>query len=104
MKATWYTGRALGDRAKSIIDHANAGIGYFIIEQGKQGNQQTCLYAFLRADDSPAPEHLTKVTDRFMLKKLNDRDAARHGTIKRPEQRPTAPIQEVMTNRKDIFS
>lgn len=79
MPVEWVIGRAVGDRAKSIIAHANAGIGYFVLEQGKQGSQAFCLYATRRVMDSPLPEHLNLVTDPIMLKKLDDHLARRQG-------------------------
>lgn len=107
MQVEWVLGRFIGDRAKSVIDHANAGMGYFIIEQGKQGNQQTCLAAFRRAMDSPVPEHLDLVRDMSMLRKLNDRHDARHGTDRGPKrivnQASAAKIAEIKSmfdNRK----
>lgn len=35
----WVIGTWLGDQARSVLDHANAGIGYFILKTGKDGSQ-----------------------------------------------------------------
>ena len=102
MYVEWVVGRAVGDRAKSIIDHANAGLSYFIMEQGKQGNQTFCLYAFRRPMDSPVPDHLTRVVDPFQQKKLDDRYDARHGIDKRPQERKPIDPQKIKAI-KDIF-
>lgn len=92
MQTEWCIGRAIGDRAKSIIEHANAGIGYFILEQGRQGNQATCLYAFRRAVDGPTPESLTKVIDFAMIRKLDARADSRGGD-RAPKRVAKAPEQ-----------
>jgi hypothetical protein len=79
MSAEWVVGRYTGERAKSVMDHANAGIGYFILQQGGKGTGMWCLAAFVRPLDSPTPEHLTRVTDRSQLAKLEARRNARMG-------------------------
>lgn len=103
MLVEWVIGRAIGDRAKSILDHAHAGMGYQILEQGKQGNQAFCLYAFRRAMDSPVPDHLTRVVDPFMLKKLNDREDQRRGMDRRPSVENRASPAKVAA-LKDMFA
>jgi hypothetical protein len=104
MHVEWCIGRAVGDRAKSIIDHANSGVGYFIMEQGKQGAQTFCLYAFRRAADSPVPEHLTRVVDPFQQKKLDDRYNSRHGIDTRAKNQEVPYNPEAIQRIKDIFN
>lgn len=63
MPCDWVVGRFEGNRAKSVMDHAGAGIGYIILEQGGGMGSRWCLATFRRACDSPVPPHLTVVTD-----------------------------------------
>ena len=97
----WVVGRYTGERAKSVLAHAHAGIGYKILEEGRQGNQQWCLAASIWPEpNGPIPEHLTKVVDPFMIKKLENH--------RRPEQKRQAPIKPVdpkrMAEIRDIFN
>jgi hypothetical protein len=103
MKIEWVIGRAIGDRAKSIMDHANAGIGYFIMESGKQGNQQTCLYAFRRAADAPVPDHLTVVVEYHRIQKLDDRYSARHDTHESKQAASNPASDATIKKIKEIF-
>lgn len=104
MRTEWVTGYYIGERAKSIIEHANAGIGYFIIQQGRQGNQATCLAAFQRATDSPVPEHLDVVRDARMIAKLDKRHEQRNGERKRQEPQQTILANpDVINNIRDTL-
>lgn len=104
MMCEWVIGRYIGEQAKSVIAHANAGSGYFLLDQGKQGVQQTCLAAFRRAMDSPVPDHLDRVVDPFMVKKLNDRYEQRHGLEKRPTAVRSSVSPQKIQEIKDLFT
>lgn len=98
----WAIGYYIGEQAKSIIEHANAGIGYFLIEQGRQGNQATAQAAFRHAMDGPMPEHLSLVTAEGMIRKLNDRWDARHGVDRREATPQPASQQKMMEIRETL--
>ncbi len=68
----YVVGRYNGERAKSVLAHAHAGSGYYILEEGRQGNQAWCLAVSIWCEpNGPIPEHLTKVVDPFLIKKLD---------------------------------
>lgn len=60
IKSEWVIGTYTGDRAKSVKAHADAGMGYFIRSESGRGTAYEVEAAFLRATDSPLPEHLVK--------------------------------------------
>lgn len=62
MEVQWVIGVYTGERAKSVKAHADAGIGYFIREEGGKGAQYRVIAAFKRPMDSPIPPHLDKAT------------------------------------------
>lgn len=70
MQYDWVVGRFKGDKAKNVINHAGAGLGYFILDTLGVGQSQTVIAAFRRACDSPIPEHLELVTDSKKIDKL----------------------------------
>jgi len=73
----WVIGKWTGDLASSVINHANAGITYFSLDQGRQGNQPYIMAAFRRVKDSPVPEHLS-IADEHIARKLDRRLEERH--------------------------
>lgn len=73
INAEWVVGRFLGEQAKSVLAHANMGIGYKILSQGKQGNGTWVLAAFKRGIGQMLPDHLTRVTDPLQVARLNAR-------------------------------
>lgn len=68
----WVVGRFTGEQAKSVMAHANAGIGYKIIQKGPAGNSYV-LAAFRRPCGLPLPDHLTRVTDPIQIARLQAR-------------------------------
>jgi hypothetical protein len=58
MTTHWVVGVWKGEAAKSITLHANAGIGYILIEQGGRGTELMVKAAFRHADDSPLQPNL----------------------------------------------
>lgn len=82
----WALGRAKGDRAKNIANHAHAGIGYYLLEEEGKGNTYSCLYAFKFANDKPFPEHLEKITDMRLINKLEKLSFRRSGNVSTHEQ------------------
>lgn len=72
MQYSWVLGRYEGDTAKRILAEANAGVGHKIMEQGRAGGGLWVLAAFIRADDSPIPEHLTKIVEPNRVAKLEE--------------------------------
>jgi hypothetical protein len=100
MEFEWCIGKQVGERAKSIIEHANNGLAYFIMDQGRQGPQAYCLYAFRRPLDGPTPDHLS-VADASLIRKLNDRWDARHGVDKKPQQQISPASQQRILEIKE---
>lgn len=78
MTTQWVKAIYNGKRADIIKGHADAGIGYFIIEDGGRGANYWVEAAFLRACDSPVPEHIT-ICDNYESDKLEKRRLARLG-------------------------
>ena len=69
MQCEWVVGTYESERAKSVLRHAEAGIGYIILESVGRGNSQTIVAAFRRPMDSPLPAHLTAVKDPAQIAK-----------------------------------
>lgn len=69
MQCEWVIGRYKGDRAKSIKAHAEAGIGYIIVDVFGTGGAQEVVAVFRRACDSPLPDHLQLVRDPYKIQK-----------------------------------
>lgn len=63
MMAEWVVGVFEGQQAKSVIDHADAGLTYIVLERGGNKFNPQCTAAFRRAMDSPLPAHLIAVKD-----------------------------------------
>lgn len=80
MKWQWVIGNWTGDQAKSVIDHANAGISYFVLRDDSVRGSNKVMAAFRRPRDSPVPEHLQIATE-DMARKLDRRYNDRHPTL-----------------------
>lgn len=65
----WVVGGYQGERAKSVLAHAHAGIGYQILEQSGGGANSKVLAAF-RTGELPIPDHLTEVIDPYKIELL----------------------------------
>ncbi len=63
ISAIWVVGSFDGEAAKSVQAHADAGIGYIILDSAGRGQSSTVVAAFRRAEDSPLPPHLEEVRD-----------------------------------------
>lgn len=77
MKFEWVKGRYTGKKATSVIEHADEGIGYIIIEKGKDKNEAFVIAAFRRALDSPRPHHLEELSE-YELRKVEAAWDRRH--------------------------
>lgn len=66
--SSWVVGRYTGARAKSVAAHAEAGIGYIMLENQGTSNNPDILVAF-QSTSNPLPEHLTPVTDPIKIMK-----------------------------------
>jgi hypothetical protein len=69
IEAKWVVGAYQGERAKSVMAHAAAGIGYRILQNSGKGPQSQILAAFQTAD-FPIPPHLTEVKDPIKIQQL----------------------------------
>jgi hypothetical protein len=103
MNTEWVIGYWKGDAAKNIIGLASEGVGYFILEEGRQGNQATVQAAYRRPTDSPRPENIIPITDFRKIEKLEERYRRRHGIDERPVVRP-AVSDATIANIRDIFN
>jgi len=79
MLCKWVIGRWSGKQAKSVEDHAAAGLTYFIIDASGRGEGREVVAAFRRACDSPVPEHLEVITDPFRIVEYEEKRKARMG-------------------------
>lgn len=78
MQTEWVVGRYKGDRAKSVLAHANEGIGYIILDTTQtRGASLEVVAAFRRPKDSPRPEHLELVVDPYKIAKYEKQIKAR---------------------------
>jgi len=67
----WVAASYTGDRAKSVLAHANEGIGYKILQQSGRGTTLQVLAAFLAPE--PLPAHVTEIVDPIKIAKLEGR-------------------------------
>lgn len=80
MQSQWVTGRFSGDRAKSVLAHADEGIGYIILDStNSRGASLEVVAAFRRSDNDAVPEHLERVTDPLKIRKYEKIRIGRHG-------------------------
>ena len=63
----WVVGKFSGAQAKSVHAHADAGIGYIVLDHGGRGDGTSVLAAFRRPSDSVIPPYLTEVRDPFKI-------------------------------------
>ncbi len=77
----WVIGRFEGARATQVDNHAHVGIGYYILQQAGAGKAKTIIAAFRRCTDSPRPEHLEPVEDKYKIEKLEKRRKQTMGII-----------------------
>lgn len=71
--AIWVVGNFTGPAAKSVIDHAEAGIGYLMISKSGSREGSECLAAFRMVPDKDGiPNHLNEVRDPFKIKSYED--------------------------------
>lgn len=77
----WVIGRFDGEAADNVSKHANAGIGYFIQESAGAGKAKVTIAAFIRATDSPRPQHLEEIVDRYKIQRLEDLRNRRMGKV-----------------------
>lgn len=79
MEAEWVVGRFEGGKAKSVVEHGDAGIGYIILERGGSRGNSFCVATFRRAFDSPLPSYLERVVDPFKIQEYENIRKARQG-------------------------
>lgn len=79
MMAEWVVGRFEGGRARSVIEHGDAGIGYIILERGGSRANVFCMAAFRRPCDRPRPSYLEPVVDPVKFQEYENIRKARQG-------------------------
>jgi len=73
VKYKWVCGSYSGSKAKTIIEHANMGMGYKVLQITGKGQGFTVLAAFRFPLVKPIPSHLTEIVDKDRIKKLEER-------------------------------
>jgi len=84
VKGSWVVGSFEGEQAKRVVDHADAGVGYIILERAGSKVHPAVLAAFRRAEDSPIPVHLNEVKDHYKIEKYEETRRQRAGIQHRP--------------------
>ncbi len=78
VEAVWVVGFFEGTKAKSVLEHAHAGVGYILLNESGRGASTTCLVAFRKiVNDEPLPPHLEEVKDPFKIQEYEKRMANR---------------------------
>lgn len=95
IRADWVIGVFTGDRAKSVKEHADAGIGYFIQMEEGRGMSHTVHAAFRRVADTPIPEHLNRATP-AQVEKLEKLYRERTGQRERKIESSVSSTAEMM--------
>lgn len=98
MKAEWVIGVFTGERAKSVKDHADAGIGYFIQKEEGRGVTYTVHAAFRRAVAGLRPDYLEMPTP-TQIEKLENLFKGRTGCIERRTDVKPSSSAEVLGMR-----
>lgn len=65
----WVVGAYQGERAKSVLAHAAAGIGYKTLQQNGKASGLQVLVAF-KCTEFPIPYHLTEIVDPAKIRQL----------------------------------
>lgn len=65
----WVKARYTGQRAKSVLEHANAGIGYIVLERPETGSGW--VVAAFRRISGPLPPGVEQIKDPRMLDALD---------------------------------
>lgn len=69
MKCQWIKGRYDGQKAEYIQALADQGMGYIILEKGKEGNKNYIVAACLQKANQPLKVHLAHLT-KYELEKV----------------------------------
>lgn len=64
----WAKARYTGDRAKRVLEHANMGIGYIVLERPEKGSTWAVV-AFRRAS-GPLPVGVEEIKDQRLIASL----------------------------------
>lgn len=83
MTYEWTIGTYTDERAKSVIAHADAGIGYFIQNRGGAGKAFTVTAAFRRPQDSILPDNCIVANYSQVIKLDRMFDSRQGGSNKR---------------------
>ena len=77
--AYWVCGGFENNQAKQVIAHADAGIGYLVLDRGGSRHNPVVTVAFIWANNQPLPAHLERVIDHQKIEKYNKQLAERQG-------------------------
>jgi hypothetical protein len=74
----WVLATYTGQRAKSVQAHAEAGIGYFLIDvTGNRNNPEVTVA--MQYDDNPLPEHMMEIRDQQKIREFERKRLTRIG-------------------------
>ena len=79
IKSRWIVAIYTGDAARSVKAHADAGIGYLILQEAGRGQGYQVKAAFRRPADAPVPNN-ARVADGAESARLEKQFHARNGT------------------------
>lgn len=71
----WVVGKYIGTQARSIALHADAGVGFHVLERDNGG----VLVAFRYGGPWPLPAHLVEITDPIKIAKYESMRRSRTG-------------------------
>lgn len=95
IKSDWVMANLAGKAARTALDHADVGIGYFVLERPENGSGYVTV-AFRRPQDSPMPEGVSVVMNPQLIAKLDKMYNYRHGI------REDKAIQQVTRQLDDL--
>lgn len=102
IKVQWVKTQLNGKQAISAVEHADAGIGYFVLERSDQKGGWT-TFAFRRPMDTPCPEGVAPVMNPGLINKLDGMYNKRHDIIDREAINPVSQ-KKIDDLRQTLFA
>jgi hypothetical protein len=91
----WVIGTYSGARMKSVLAHAEAGVGYLVLGQ----DMGSVTVAFIYAGPWPAPSHLQVIDDPHRVEEYSTMWRMRQGLHKKQDRRQTDTIVNTLGGR-----
>lgn len=83
----WKKIRYTGDLARNAIALANGGVGYVLLESGKDRGELFAIVAYKQTLDGPIPDHVESLTD-YEIKRVESVNKRRHDYGPKNNQNP----------------